>query len=221
MISTRARAVLEGTPSSRTARTAPSVRRAGIPRRRRSSARTGKELEETIRALKGIHTRGRRETSRRTRQFAAEFVPGGATRREAWPRAGRRGNPSRRLLDRIGCYCGAAPLASRLGGRTRHLRGRLGPLLRALAGGQGRDVVALHQGGHLFAVEDLILQERLRHTHQGVPMLLHDLLCPVVGVEADSLDLLVDQDSRRLAVILVLGDFAAQKDLLLLLSERE
>src|SRR5437867_3808693 len=221
MISTRARAAFEGTPSSRTARTAPWFRRAGMPRRRRSSARAGKESEETISALKDMRTRVGRVSCRKIQTTVAESVPGRATRRGAWPRTGRRGTPSRRLLDRIGRNRRAAPFAGRLGGRACRLRGRLGPLLRAFARGEGRDVVALHQGGHLLAVEDLVFQERLRDAHQGVAVLFDDLLRPVVGVQAESLDLLVDQDGGRLAVVLVLGDLAAQGDLPFLRSERQ
>src|SRR5437867_4202161 len=204
MISTRGRAVLGGTPSSRTARTAPSVRRAGIPRCRRSSARAGKESEETISALNGMVARAGRE-------------PG----RPSWPRSGPETGPSRRLLDRIGCDGGTAPLADRLGRGARRLSGRLGPLLRVLAGGKGRGVPTLHQGGHLVTVEHLVLQQRLGHAHQSVSVLFHHLLRAVVGVQADSLDLLVDQHGGRLAVVLVLGDLATQEALFFLLSKCE
>src|SRR6266581_1981092 len=152
MSSARARAIFEGTPSRRTARTAPCVLRAGIPRRRRSSARAGNESEETINALKGIRTRGGRVSCRKIQRVVADLgVWAGASRRD-----------SRGLFDRIGRYRRTAALAGRLGDRAGHLRGRLGPFLQALAGGECRDILALHQGGHLLAVEDLVLQESLR-----------------------------------------------------------
>src|SRR2546423_1485858 len=95
------------------------------------------------------------------------------------------------------------------------------PGLPALARGEDGRVVALDQGADLVAVQHLVLEERLGHSHQGVAVLFHDLLRAVVGAQADRLDLLVDQNGRRLAVVLMLGDLAPQENLLLFLPEGE
>src|SRR5439155_14284988 len=212
--STSARAGPAGTRSRRTARTAPWARLGGIPRSRLASARAGNESVATISALYSMAAR-RGQPSRRP-QSRDSWRPGRAPRRGAW-----RGSRSRRLFDRIGRDGRAAALARGLGGRTRRLRRRLDPGLPALARGEDGGVVALDQRADLVAVQHLVLQERLGHPHQGVAVLLHDLLRAVVGAQADRLDLLVDQDGRGLAVVLVLGDLAPQEDLLLFLAERE
>src|SRR5439155_15938252 len=110
--------------------------------------------------------------------------------------------------------------ARRLGGRAGRRRGGLGPRrLRSLAGGERREALPLDQGRDLLAVQDLVLQERLGDADQRCAVGLDHLLRPLVRLQTELLDLPVDQNGGRLAVVLVLRDLAAKEDLLFLLSE--
>src|SRR6266571_5299049 len=187
-------------------------RRVGSPSRRRSSSRAGSAAEAVINALWVI---GRRTDGRGTAR-PSEGCRGKRPAPEARPRA--RG--SRGLLDRAGGDRRTGPVAlARLGGGPERLGGGLDPARRPLARRQGGQVLPLHQRRDLLAVEHLVLQERLRDPDQGVAVGLQDLLRPLVRLQGEPLDLLVDQDGGRFAVVLVLGDLPAEEDLLLLLAE--
>src|SRR5262245_42976324 len=74
---------------------------------------------------------------------------------------------------------------------------------------------------HLLGVEHLTLQERLGHLHENRLVLGEELVRALIRVGDEALHFLIDLERGVFAVILVLGDLAAQEDLLFLLAEGE
>src|SRR5262249_55433846 len=113
----------------------------------------------------------------------------------------------------------------RSGGGTAHLL--LGALRRwLLRRGRGRalhrgEILALRDELDLPALEDLALQERGGELLEDVAPVEDDLAGLLVALADDPLDLAVDQNCGRLGVVLVLGELAAEEDLLVLLPEGE
>src|SRR5436309_15342980 len=91
------------------------------------------------------------------------------------------------------------------------LRGRAG----LLEGAGAQDA------GDLLAVEGLPLEQRARQRVKLLDVLLEDLLGAARRLHHDPLDLGVDEEGGVLAVIVRPGDLAAEKDVLLVLPERE
>ena len=58
----------------------------------------------------------------------------------------------------------------------------------------------IHDGKHLFALEDLFLQQRLRQAVQGLAMLGQDAACLLMGLRYQPLDLSIQALGRHLRV---------------------
>src|SRR5215469_5543617 len=73
--------------------------------------------------------------------------------------------------------------------------------LRFAAGGERRQRLAIDNGLHFRAVENLALQQRLGDLRQGGGVLLDDLAGTVIAALHQLLDLLIDLDCGVFAVV--------------------
>jgi hypothetical protein len=82
-----------------------------------------------------------------------------------------------------------------------------------------RQRLAVNQVQHFAAVQHFAFQQRFRYAHHGVGAFFDDLAGALLSIFHQLADLLIDADGRGLAIIPVLRNFAAQENLLVLLTE--
>src|SRR2546425_2574134 len=83
----------------------------------------------------------------------------------------------------------------------------------------GRDAFTPHDHFDFLGIQGFKLHKRFRQAHQFFAVLIKNYLRLIVALHDKTPYFLVDLKRRFFAVILVLGDFTAQKDLLFFLSE--
>src|ERR1035441_8731151 len=88
----------------------------------------------------------------------------------------------------------------------------------SLPGRLRRQGLALDQLGDFVAIQDFANQQHFSDGHQGFGVLVDDGFGGVVTALDQFLHLLIDADGGVFGVVAVLGDFAAEEDLLFLLA---